>query len=196
MHTLSLNNKLLITAFTFFLLLSFTLHAEHYEMKKGSGSFSVTAPAKTITGQSNEVKVSLDTETGRLNLEVPVKSFRFSNNFVSETMNDLIYDRFNQYYMESDLHPKVTYQAMITNKAALNFKQDGIYPIQTKGIVTIHGVQQEVTAAGSLIVKDGQLTVSAKMTVEPTRYKIHIPSYIGNMYFKEVIIDVSGALLR
>jgi len=173
-----------------------SVSAQQYEMESGKSSFSVSAPAKTIYGESDKVHVQLDHTNGKLKLEVPVKSFRFTNNFMSDTLNDILYHRFNHYYMESTKYPKVIYNARIINNAAISFEQDGTYPIQTKGIATIHGVDQEATAEGVVTVKNGKITVIAKMVVHPTYYKIRIPTYIGGMYFKEVFIKVKGALIK
>lgn len=171
-------------------------YAQVYATNTGAGEFSVSAPAKTINAKSQQVSMEIDHNKAKLHLTVPVASFQFTNNFVSDSLNDVIYERFKSYYMESDKYPDVTYKATIINNSSINLEKDGTYPIQTKGTLRIHGVEQEVTAEGMVQVSGGKVNVAAKIVVLPAAYKIRIPSYIGNMYFREVFIESKASLKR
>lgn len=169
-------------------------YAQVYHTSKGTGTFSVSAPAKTINASSQSVVIELDRSAAKLQLSVPVSSFLFTNNFVSDSANEVIHKRFNSYYMESSKYPDVTYQASVVNMNSIDFEKDGRYPIQTKGTLNIHGVQQEVTAGGTVEVKGGKVNITARIKVLPADYKIRIPAYIGQMYFREVFIETTAAL--
>lgn len=173
-----------------------SVYAQVYKTTKGSGAFSVAAPAKTINADSRQVSIEIDKGKASLRLSVPVASFEFSNNFVSDSMNTVIHERFNSYYMESDKYPDVTYEATIDNNSNINYEKDGSYPIRTRGKLRIHGVEQEMLAEGMVQVSGGEVSVAAKIKVLPADYKIRIPSYIGNMYFREVLIESKATLKR
>jgi polyisoprenoid-binding protein YceI len=189
-----------IAAITAFFCMAFLLPATSkataYSTKSAKSTFSVSAPAKTIFGESGTVSIQLDKETGTVRVKVPIKSFGFTNNFILDTMNNLIYSRFNEYYMESGQYPEVVYNAQITNRESINFEKDGVYPIQTKGTLRLHGVEKEITSDGTLTVENKQVTVAAKLVVLPKEFGIRIPFYIGDMYFREVFINVHGTLAK
>src|SRR5690606_28189943 len=117
--------------------------AGEYETNTGTGTFAVSAPAKTIFAESEKIRIHIDDQAGILQLKVPVSSFQFTNNFVSDSMNAIIHERFNHYYMESKRYPYVTYSASMTNNNSVNLEKDGSYPIHTAGTLHIHGVDRE-----------------------------------------------------
>ncbi len=192
MKNLIIIYKFLLPAFL--ILFCYTVQADEYSAKSGQCSFSVNAPAKTIQGKSNDIQIQIDSRTGKVYLTVPIRSFLFSNNFVADSLNSIIYDRFNEYYMESQKFPGVTYDAKITNLNKISFTKNGTYPIKTLGTLNLHGVDQQVTAEGTVTVNEKGITVTTKITVLPQQYKIRLPPYIGNMYFKEVFIDLNAQL--
>jgi len=53
-------------------------------------------------------------------------------------------EHFNENYMESDKFPKSTFKGKITNNASIDYKKDGIYPVDVAGDLTIHNVTQAV----------------------------------------------------
>lgn len=169
--------------------------AEVYRTANGTGSFSVSAPAKTIQAETQQVQLELDGKTGRLFLKVPVNSFRFQNNFISDSMNAVIYERFNTHYMQSGRFPYVTYNARILNTSEIDLGSDGDYPLEISGTLEIHGTQKQVRTLGQITVNKGRITVKAHLTIKPEDYNIPIPEYIGSMYFKEVHIE-SSCLLK
>jgi hypothetical protein len=192
MKNLIIIYKFLLPAFL--VLFCYTVQAEEYSAKSGQCSFSVNAPAKTIYGKSNDIQIQIDSKAGKVYLAVPIRSFLFSNNFVADSLNSIIYDRFNEYYMESQKFPRVTYDARITNLNKISFTKNGTYLIKTSGTLNLHGVDQQVSAEGTVTVNEKGITVTTKITVLPQQYKIRLPPYIGNMYFKEVFIDLNAQL--
>lgn len=169
--------------------------AQEFQTNQGSATFSVSAPAKTIYSKTEKVQMHADFKDAIFLLKVSINSFEFSNNFVSDSMNALIHERFNNYYLESDQYPFVTYQATITNNGAIQIDNVGSYPIETIGTLSIHGVDREVTAKGMVHVRGGKIEVEAQIVIVPRDYNIRIPDYIGNVYFKEVHI-MSKAVLE
>lgn len=170
--------------------------AEIYRTEKGTGSFSVSAPAKTITATTDRLELEIDDQAGRLRLKVPVNSFAFSNNYLSDSMNAVIFHRFNAHYMESERFPYVIYNAEITNAGTINLKKDGDYPIQASGTLEIHGVKKTVHTQGQIRVHAGRVSVQAAIIIKPQDYNIPIPEYIGSMYFNEVHIESNAVLQK
>lgn len=168
--------------------------AQQYRTTSADASFAVNAPAKTITGESHAVSVRIDLKQGSVQLKTKVQSFRFSNNFVADTLNQVVRDRFNSYYMESDRFPEIIYNARFSSSIRLKAGNGAPVAFRTEGKLLLHGVAQPAVAEGTLTPGKGSVTVRAHMRLQPATYGIRIPPYIGDMYFKEVEIVVEGTL--
>lgn len=160
----------------------------------GKISFVVSAPAKQIIGESTTLSIAFRPADNKISVSVPVKSFRFTNNFVSDSLNKIISERFNNHYMESDSYPTVSYEGRIINRDEIDFNQDGQYPVKTKGVLHLHGTAKEVMAEGIVTVKNKRVQLDARLIVKPAEYGIRIPPYIGNIYFREVLIQLNGPI--
>lgn len=169
-------------------LLSLSVKGQNIRTTKGNISFSVSAPAKTIKGESKTASVVINLKSGAVSVKVPVKSFAFSNNFVSDTLNSLIRERFNNYYMESDQFPEVDFQG----KISLQGKTKAAEQLAFNGKLTLHGVTRDVTGKVVIKARNGQYAIKAFLKVIPAEYDIRIPPYIGYMYFKEVDIELAA----
>lgn len=168
------------------------IEAQPWRSNNAKISFTVSAPAKNIIGNSEAVHIMIDPRTAELQVEVAVSSFEFSNNYIADTLNTVIRQRFNSYYMESDRYPDVRYVGKISGNRT--YKKDGKYPVHTEGKLRMHGREQEAAASGWITVKGKNVAVEATLTVQPASYGIRIPPYIGNMYFREIVISLKGML--
>jgi hypothetical protein len=186
------NQYLLILAFL--LLPAVRVFGQQYDTETGTSSFEVQAPAKTIKGVSDAVSIRIDLKQGTVALRVPVQTFVFRNNFVADSLNSVIRNRFNSYYMESNRFPAVVYTGNIKQQLSARKSNSTATFFHTTGILKLHGVARQITAEGTLAVSSGQAIVHADIIVKPVDWGIHIPSYIGDMYFREVKIEIDGTL--
>lgn len=154
---------------------------------KGTIGFKVTAPAKQVTAESADFILELDPENGRADFSVPVRSFKFSNNFVSDTLNDKLKLRFNDYYMESARYPSVIFKGSI---AEFKLTKDGRYRAQGKGTLTAHGVSRKIDFKYDIEVRNKKVTVHATAIFVPAYFNVRIPALIGDFYFKTVAIEL------
>lgn len=99
-----------------------------------------------VKATNNEVSARL-TENGQLTFNLLVKGFKFT---YAEMQ-----DQFNNEYLESNRFPRADYKGQITNMQSVNFKKDGIYPINATGSLTIHGVTKPIMAKGKISIKSG-----------------------------------------
>lgn len=168
-------------------LLSLPVKGQNIKTTTGNISFSVSAPAKTIKGESKTASVVINLKSGAVSVTVPVKSFAFSNNFVSDTLNTLIRERFNHYYLESDRFPDIGFQGKITLPGKTKTTEQLVF----NGKLTLHGVTRDVEGTAVFTISNGRYAVKALLKVIPAEYNIRIPPYIGYMYFKEVNIELT-----
>jgi len=140
--------------------------------RHGQISFFSKTPMENIDAVNNEVASALNMQTGEIGFSILVKSFHFERALMEE--------HFNENYMESDNIPKAGFKGKINNIAAVSASKDGSYAVTAEGDLTIHGVTKKVSIPGTVLVKGGQLELTAKFKVAPKDYNIKIPSLVAD----------------
>lgn len=166
------------------------IYAQKYMTRTGKISFNATAmnsPEK-IEAVNNEVANILDTKTGDMVFQVPVKSFKFERALMQE--------HFNENYMESDKFPKSDFKGKITNLSGVNFGKEGSYNATVAGKLTIHGVTNDVSVPGKVTVKGTAVSLSAKFPVKLADYKIAVPGVVADKVGKEAMISLESELAQ
>ena len=173
-----------------FSFVSFSLLAQaqgKFYSKNAAVNFSAGTPLEDIEAKSNTGALVLDTQTGRIECSVLIKSFQFARALMQE--------HFNENYMESTKYPKATFKGEITNLSDVNFKKDGTYKVKVKGTMDMHGVQREMTTDAQLVVADGKLTkASSDFIIVVADYNIKIPSVVADKIAKEAKVALRADL--
>jgi polyisoprenoid-binding protein YceI len=99
-------------------------------------------------------------------------------------------DHFNENYMESSKLPKAEFKGYIKNIKEINFSKDGKYPANFEGALTIHGVTNNVSTHGQVVIEEGKPTITGDFIVKLTDYGIK-GLYIGEKIAGEAKIKVS-----
>ena len=160
--------------------------AQKYMTRSGKISFFSGTPIENIEGLNNEVAAALNSATGDILFQVPIKSFKFPS--------QLMQDHFNEDYMESDKFPKADFKGKF-NPADVGAK-DGVYKTTVTGKLTIHGVTKDVQVPGSITVKGGEMVLNAKFNVATADYKIQIPAIAAGKVAKTIEITVNSLLKK
>jgi hypothetical protein len=152
--------------------------------KNGHVWFHSKTPIEEIEAHNRQSVSILDPNTGDLQFSLLIKAFEFKIALMQE--------HFNENYMESDKYPKAGFTGKITHLDKIDFKKDGVYPVQVTGDLTIHHVTKPITTQGTLEVKDGSVIARAKFVVIPEEYGIDIPALVKDKIAKEVDINVDA----
>jgi hypothetical protein len=161
---------------------SFTLHAQKlFSTKTGQIKFNASSPIEKIEAVNNQVDSKMIDKTGQIVFSVLIKSFKFEN--------QLMEDHFNENYLESSKIPKADFKGYITNVASVDFSKDGKYSISLEGTLSLHGVPQKVSAAGTLVIAGGKPTISGAFKIRIKDYGI-TGLYIGDKIAGEAEITV------
>lgn len=176
-------NKLILSlAIT---LTSLTVQAQDKLMSRNAAvNFNADGPLEKIEAKNGQGASVMDTKTGNLEFMVSMKAFEFEKALMQE--------HFNENYVESDKYPKAVFKGAIQDISKVNFKADGVYPVQLKGNMTLHGVTNEMLADGTIEVKGGKVTGKSKFTLKCSDYKIEIPSLVKDKVSNVVTIVVSA----
>ncbi len=171
---------LLIIGFAF---LNIKADAQIYYTKNGNISFFSKTVLENIDAENNQVISVLNTETGALQFSLLNNAFHFPKAKMEAD--------FNEDYMEIDKYPRSTFKGMITNLSDVNFNKDGSYPVKVNGDLTIHGVTKNISAPGTIVIKNGNVSATSTFKVLVSDYKIKIPSIVSNKIGESIEVKVA-----
>ena len=178
--------KKILFAFSLFLLASVTQAQNKFYTKNAKIDFFSETPLEDIEAKNKSVVSVLDSKSGSLQFSLLIKGFEFKNEEMQE--------HFNEDYMESDKFPRAEFKGQIVNNAAVNYTKAGIYNIQVKGLMTIHGVTKEVQTNGTLKVDTDGLKANSTFNIAMADYGIKIPKLVRDKIAKTVKVTVDVKL--
>lgn len=156
-----------------------------YFTREAKVNFLSDAPLEKIEGKNNQAVSTLDISTGQLDFAVLMKAFEFEKALMQE--------HFNENYVESDKFPKASFKGTITNLTSVKWNTDGIYPVDVAGKMTMHGVTKDMTAKGTITIKEGKISSASTFDLVITEYGIVIPGVVKDKVSNTVKIDVTAA---
>lgn len=147
---------------------------EKFYTKAGKISFFSATSMENISAVNKTVVCLLNTQTGELQFAVLMKGFEFKKALMQED--------FNRDYIESSKFPKSEFKGQITNNAAVNYAANGKYNAEVKGKLSLHGITKDISANGTVTVKDGKVSLNSVFSILIADYNISIPKiYIDNI---------------
>ncbi|MFN3554582.1 MAG: YceI family protein [Bacteroidales bacterium] len=170
------------------LLLCVVIHAttaQVYLTRNGTIRFFSQAPLENIEATNRQVMSALNTETGEFVFRLPIRSFAFDKALMQE--------HFNDNFMESHRFPNASFQGMVEGIDNISLSAPGTYNVTVTGALTLKDVTKNVSHAGTLTVREGQIDGNAVFVIRPEDYNISIPRrYIRNIASEiEVFVDVN-----
>jgi hypothetical protein len=180
-----MKSKLLL-ALGFISLSLYTQAQDKFYSKSGKINFYSVAPLEDIEAKHKSVVCLLDIKTGALQFSALVNGFEFENEEMQQ--------HFNDDYLETRKHPKSEFKGQIVNNAAVNYQKPGTYPVQVKGLLTIHGVTKEVQTPGSIKIDGDGLKAAATFNIQVADFNIRIPNLVKDKIAKTVKITVDTRL--
>ena len=153
-----------------------------YMTKNGKISFFSHTDMEDIEADNNKVSSVLDSKTGKMQIEVLIKSFKFKKALMEE--------HFNENYMESTKFPKSKFDGKIDDISAINFSKDGTYTSTISGKLTIKDKTNAVKTTGTFVVKDGKLNGKTKFKIKLADYNVIVPDVVKDKISKELELKV------
>lgn len=184
-------NRKLLAAFLSICLLAFipsdSQNRRTYYTNKGKVVFISENSLEVIRANSEELKGIIDEEN---------KSFAFAVRIMSFEGFKIALQRehFNENYLESGLYPNATFQGKLIDD--FDFLKDGITNVRSKGILKIHGVEQEKIIKVQLLKKGDLITVHCNFAILLNDYDIKIPRIVHDKISPEIHIEVKADLVK
>lgn len=157
------------------------LMAQKFFTRQGTISFVSESPLEKIEAKNHAVFAILDLETGNLQFSLLVKAFEFKKALMQE--------HFNENYMESQKFPKAIFKGKI-DPTLIDLSKDGPVTVPVEGLLTIHGVEKEISTEATFEIKDGEISAKCSFEVQVADYGIEIPSVVQENIAKTVSIEV------
>jgi DUF917 family protein len=146
--------------------------------RQGQISFFSYTSVENIEAKNNQVLSILDLEKEEIAISMLMRAFVFKK--------DLMYEHFNESYIESDIHPKATFEGKIIDFEAFSLKK------QTKiirGNLTIHGITKKIDIKADIENNNGKYTVSGEFDVLVKDFQIKIPPILSSNIAKTISVQ-------
>lgn len=157
-----------------------------YITSKGTINFRSDAPLEFIRASSKELKGAIDTDKKTFAFKIRIRSFEGFN-------SPLQREHFNENYMQSEKYQEAAFAGKIIED--INFNTPGKYSIRAKGILSIHGIDQERIIKSELEVRESSIFIKSSFTVLLNDHKILIPKVVSEKLVNEIKVDISAELL-
>lgn len=152
-----------------FLLLPTVLFAQPiYTAISSEVHFFSEAPLENIEATNKNAKSLLNIDTKEVAVIIGIRQFKFEKPLMEE--------HFNENYMESDIYKTADFKGKINEQ--IDFIKDGEYDVTVSGKLTIHGVTQDRTIPGKIIVKGKSINIYSKFQVALKDHNIKIPTAV------------------
>jgi polyisoprenoid-binding protein YceI len=162
--------------------------AQVYKTSAGKISFVSKTAIEEFSADNSQVQAGIDAGQNKVQFRVPVNGFVFKS--------ALMQKHFQENYMETSQFQYSSFKGKIKNMAAVNFGQNGEYPVESVGQLTMHGVTKDITVPGKVVVKDGAVTLKANFKIKCSDYQIKIPAASAASVSDDIAIAVDCALAK
>ena len=171
-------NKLIPLFLLFFYFVDFGQEQYQFIARQGQISFFSYTSVKNIEAKNNQVLSILDIEKQELAISMLMRAFVFKK--------DLMYEHFNESYIESDMYPKANFIGKIIDfDKKTRKKQIKII----RGKITIHGITKEIDLKTTIESIDNNYILSGNFDILVNDFQIKIPPILSSNIAKTISIE-------
>lgn len=157
-----------------------------YITSTGTINFRSDARLELIRASSKELKGAVETDKKTFAFKVRMRSFQGFN-------SPLQREHFNENYMESESYPEASFTGKIIED--VNFNTPGKYTVRAKGILSIHGIEQERIIKSEIEITSNAVLIKSNFTVLLNDHKILIPKVVSEKLANEIKVEITAELL-
>jgi hypothetical protein len=139
-----------------------------YKATDGDITFFSETPMENIEAVNKQVKALINTTNGGVAFIATNVGFHFEKPLMEE--------HFNENYMESDKYKVSMFKGSIVEK--IDYTKNGKFKVSVKGVLSVHGVDQDRVILGELIILDGKITIKSEFDIKLEDHKIDIPKLV------------------
>ena len=170
-------NKFFTLLFFMALCLSFNTKPKQYIARQGQISFFSYTSVENIEAKNNQVLSILDIENNEIAVSMLMRTFIFKKS--------LMYEHFNESYIESDIFPKANFSGKIIDFDASN---KGTQIKIIRGILTIHGKEKEIDIKTTIKNNNGVYVLQGEFSITVKDFDIKIPPILSSNIAKNIAV--------
>ncbi|GAB2698631.1 YceI family protein [Mucilaginibacter koreensis] len=155
---------------------------ETYVCKNAKISIYSKAPLEDIDAITTKGTSVFNAATGDLAFNVPIRSLVFQKSLMQE--------HFNENYMESDKFPQASFRGKIQQK--VDVTKNGTYPVTATGVLEVHGVKQNRSISGKIMVNNGVVSMNSTFMVKCKDHNIEIPKLVFEKIAETIQVEVAA----
>ncbi len=156
-----------------------------FKCTNGTISFQSDAPLELIEAKSTKLQGVIDPDNRTFAWSIDVKSFRGFNSPMQA-------EHFNENYLDSRKYPTALFSGRIIEE--IDLTKEGTFDIRAKGKLMVHGIEKERIIKVTATVKNNQIRVESKFSVELEDHGIRIPKIVNQKISEEIFITVNALL--
>ena len=156
-----------------------------YMTRTGAAGFTSNAPLEVIKAESKEVFGAINLTDRSFAFSIDNKSFKGFN-------SDLQQEHFYENYMEAQKYPSSSFKGKIIEEINPGSEQEQV--VRAKGILDIHGVEQERIIKGTVKISGDKLYLHADFTVLLEDHQIKIPRVVFQKIAEVIDVSISAEL--
>lgn len=180
--------SLFLLSFSFIFTSLSAQEKEIYSVTNGKIDFTSDAPLELIKASSTELKGLIDVSKATFAFTIHMNTFQGFN-------SPLQREHFNENYLETKDFPKATFSGKIID--AIDFSQPGTYQLRAKGMLTIHGMEQERIIRSEIVVSEnGEISITTAFSVPLDDHGIRIPKIVYQKIAEEIAVLVEAELVK
>lgn len=161
-------NKISFLIFLFSTLISFSSKTDKVIARQGQVSFFSYTTAENIEAKNNQVLSIIDFSTNEIAISMLMNAFVFKKS--------LMYNHFNDSYIESDLYPKATFNGKIID---LDITKEGTQTRIAKGTLNIRNIAKEIEIKVIFENKKGSYSLTGDFEIIVKDFDIKIPPIVA-----------------
>lgn len=175
----------------FFCLIIFSLSfltsnaQQIYHGYNGFIHFNSNATLEVIEATSDKLFGSIDPQKKTFAFVVQISSFKGFNGTLQR-------EHFNENYMESARFITASFNGKIIED--IDFTNDSVYHVRAKGILNIHGTDQERIIKTTVSVSGSTLKIETQFSVLLKDHNIKVPKVVHEKIASEIIVTIKAEL--
>jgi hypothetical protein len=158
-----------------------------YLTHTGTASFISNAPLEIIKAESKELQGAIDPVARSFVFTIDNKGFKGFNSPLQQ-------EHFYENYMETNQFPSSSFKGKIIEEIDLNSTAEQV--VRAKGILAIHGVEQERIIKGTLKVDDKKIVLKSDFSVLLEDHQIKVPRVVYQKIAESIEVSVSAELIK
>jgi hypothetical protein len=156
-----------------------------FSCNDGVASFISYAPLEIIKAKSNQLRGAIDVGARTCLFVIRVNTFQGFNSGLQQ-------EHFNENYMETEKFQEATFRGKLIEEVDLT--KEGKYDVRAKGMLQLHGVQQERIINGTIEVKNGTIHLHSQFSILLEDHNITVPRIVYQKISPEMEVTIDATL--